>query len=494
MTTLLKKNDINILKYLYHNNNNNNNTTIKTIANAIGKSDTSIRNSIKNINCFCEKNNLPPIIKIEGKYTLPIFTASNLHKFLLESPIETAAKQRFNYLMLELILTDKLNLNEKSNIFNVTRKTLSLDLEDLKKFLLKKDLYLESIPWKGIFFKGDFFNKAHLSIEFILKILLEKEINNFATENYKLTELYYQHIPYEIENSINEFVKSIFLKFNISTGTHIFNSFLASCIFCYLKKEENIVDNLKDSLLFNEITIVPKKYTEYFNSKEFIEKYPFFKNNNLFLSRALTRLSPEFLNLKLKNNTYFNQITEFIENKLEFQFSENSKLYLIQLLGISKFKYEYQINHFSSSFNNLYTKENKLIQKIMNLFFELNISIYEEDLTLIILLIKESLLQFFLIKDKKKILILDKFLNCWLGNIIKNQLMDNFSNLDISIESVYLFKKEDIFKLNPDFIIYTDFEFEKFFEDIYINKIQFKHINIFEYLNYFEKFGFLEKK
>lgn len=490
MTILLKKNDINVLKYLYHNNN----TTIKTIAEAIKKSDTSIRSSIKNINYFCEKNNLLLIEKIDKKYILPVFTANNLHKFLLENPIESAAKQRFNYLMLELILTEKLNLNEKSEFFNVTRKTLSLDLEEIKKFLQKKDLYLESIPWKGIFLKGDFSNKTCLSIEFILKILLEKETNNFTTENYKLNKLFYQYIPNKIESLIYNFVKNIFLRFNIVAGTHIFNAFFASCIYCFLKKEQNIINNLNKNLLFNEIKKIPNEYLIYFNSKEFLEEYPFFKNNNLFLARALTRLSSEFLNLKLKNNDYSKYIIEYIEKSFEFKFTENSKVYLIQLLGIAKFKYEYQINHLSSSFNDISIKDNILINKINSLLFEMNINIYEEDLTLIILLIKENLIKFSLEKNKKKILIIDKLWNCWLGKMIKEQLINNFSNLNITVESIYLLEKNDILKLNPDFIIYTEFEFNDFFENINVDKIQFKHVNIFKYINYFERLGFLKKE
>lgn len=488
MTILLKKNDISVLKYLYHNNN----TTIKTIANSIGKSETLIRSSIKNINYFCEKNNLMPIAKIKGKYILPIFTVKNFNKFLLETPIEYIAKQRFDCLMFELILTEQLNLNEKSKIFNVTRKTLSLDLEEIKIFLQKKNLYLESVPWKGIFLKGDFLNKAYLSIEFILKILLEKEINDFATENYRLNELYYQYIPPKIESYIYNFVKDIFFKFNITAGSFIFNSFFASSIYCYLNKDKDLINNLEDNLFFNEIGNIPEQYLNYFYSEEFIEKYPFFKNNNLFLARTLTRLSPEFFYLKLKSDTYSKHIVESIENKLEFKFTENSKLYLIQLLGIAKFKCEYQINHLSSSFNNIFIKDNLLIKKINSLLLELKVNVYEEDLTLLILLIKDALIKFSI--EKKKILILDKFSNCWLGNMIKQQLISNFSNLDIFVESIYLLKTDDIVKLNPDFIIYTEFEFDNFFENINIKKLQVKHIDIFEHINYFENLVFEKKK
>lgn len=489
MRTFLKENDISILKYLYHNNN----SSIKNIAKGIQKSETSVRNSIKNINYFLEENNLSELDKIDKKYNLPTISMTSLHKFIFENPLEYSAKQRFNYLILELILTEKLNLNAKVKIFNVTRKTLSLDLEEIKKFLnnktFYKDLYLEGIPWQGVFLKGYRPNITYFSIEFLLKLLIERENSNFLLENSNLNKLYYEYIPHSIEEILYQLTIKIFRKFDISIGSYSFNAFLATCIYCYLKQNETLDTYPKGTSFLPNNTQISNEYLEYFHSEEFLEIYPFFKKNTLFLAKILTRLSPDFLKLLILKNNSNIKFIKFIEDEFNFNFSEDSKLYLSTTLSVGKFKYEYQINSFNSSLNDLSNFDKLLIEKIENLLIKLEIILLEEDFILLLSIIKENMLNYSF-QNKKTILILDTSWNCWLGNSIKGQLIKKFQNIEIILTSPYLLKTNDICKINPELILYTGFNFENFFESIDIRKKQINHIDIFKNTDYFKRLGF----
>ncbi|WP_426711466.1 helix-turn-helix domain-containing protein [Cetobacterium sp. SF1] len=494
MNTILKKTDINILKYLNHNNN----ISTKDIAAAIKKSETSIRNSIKNINNFLEENNLSPLEKINGKYTLSNFTSNDLNKFLIGDFVELPPNERFNYLILELILTEKLNLNEKAKLFNVTRKTLSLDLEEVKKFLCEKNLSLESIPWKGIYLQGNTNDKIQLAIKFIMKLLLEREFNQFTVEVHKkflnplLDKLYHQYIPVDIEQKLYILTKNTLNHFDIQGGTHLFNSFLAASIYCYLQNEHKLVINSKKTIFSKEVEIIHKEYMEYFQSEFFKNQYPFLKNNNVILANALTRMHPAFLKNSIDSNKFTIDLFKSIEKYFNFEFINDIKIKFIQLLGVAEFKFIYRIKRYNSCFSEISQGDKEIIMKIGSIFNHYNVFIYEEDLTLLALLIKENLM-IYEKKQMRKILVLDCFYESWLGNMIKVQLQNNFLNLNIIVKSFYNIEKQDILDLNPDLIIYTNFEFDNFFTDINITKQQLTHANVFKYMEYFENLGLFRK-
>lgn len=484
MRTLLKKNDINILKYLSHNNN----VSTKDIAQAINKSETCIRNSIKNINTFFEENNLTPLERIDGKYNLSFNISNNLSPLLLKDSIEIQAKERFNYLMFELILTEKLNLNKKTSTFNVTRKTLSLDLEEIKNFLAQKDLYLESIPWKGIYLKGDQNNKIILSIKFLLKLILEKEFNPFSSEINKTEKLYHQYLPIEIEKKLFNLNQIILKKYNLNIGTQLSNVLLAVLIYCYLKKDSYILAEEDPLFSLKNVKEIYNSYFSFFCSEEFLKEYPFFHKNSHILSSTLTRITPEILKIDITNDNIMNNIISNLESNLNFKFTESSNLYFIQLLRVGNFKYKYNITHFNSFFEDISEQDKYIIDKLNSILIKNNINLLYEDLTLPALIIKHNIVKYKIQTKQKHILILDRFLDCWLGNLIQNQLLNNFEHLNIAVKSIYLLNSEDILLLNPDFIIYTDFEFDNFFPNINIKKQQCKYDNIFKNINYLEDF------
>ncbi|MHA5068377.1 hypothetical protein [Cetobacterium somerae] len=488
MKTILKKTDINILKYL----NNNNTISPKELEHILKKSETSIRNSIKNINNFFIENDLTPLKKINGKYSLPLMTSEDLEKFFIDETIELPAEERFNYLIFELILTEKVNLNEKAKLFNVTRKTLSLDLEEVKIFLAKRNLYLKSVPWKGIYLEGNNSDKICLGIQFIMKFLFEREFNDFTTKVHKkflnplLDRLYYQYIPSSVEKTLYKLTKDILKNYNIEGGGYFFNSFLASATYCYLKRNQTLDIISKD--IPRELKNIKYDYLSFFSSKEFQNNYSFLKNNIIILANSLVRMHPFFYKYIGETDLETINILNTFEQEFNFKFTENWKIKFIQLLNVSKYKYKYNVKHFSCS-SLLSENDSKIAIKIKEIFKQNNLYFYKEDINLILLFLKSHIMNYQLHKKQKNILILDCFYDCWLGNLIKQQLENKFFNLKIDVKSFYKIDNNNILEFNPNLIIYTEFDFNNFFPDINIKKQQVKYTNIFEYIDYFEGLG-----
>lgn len=488
MKTILKKNDINILKYL----NNNSNTSTKELEIVMKKSETSIRNSIRNINNFFTENQLTPLEKIKGKYSLPPMTSQDLEKFFIEDIIELPPEERFSYLIFELILTEKLNLNEKAKLFNVTRKTLSLDLEDVKEFLAKRNLSLKSVPWQGVYLEGDNSDKICLGVQFIIKLLFEKEFSNFTLEIHKkflnplLDKLYRQYVSISVEENLYKLTVDTLKNYSIEGGIYFFNSFLASAIYCYLKREENL--EVIQKKIPEELEIIRQDYLNFFNSDNFKKNFNFFQNNSMILANSLVRMHPLFYKHIAESDLETKNIIENFEDQFNFKFNETSKIKFVQLLNVSKYKYKYNVKHFSCS-SNLSNFDMELTSKIKKILYENNLYFYKEDINLILLLVKSDSLNYQLNKKQQNILILDCFYDCWLGKMIKQQLESKFFNLKVEVKSFYKIDKDNILDYNPNLIIYTEFDFNNFFPNINIKKQQIKFINIFKYMEYFEELG-----
>lgn len=488
MKTILKKTDINILKYL----NNNSNISTKELEIAIKKSETSIRNSIKNINNFFIENSLAPLEKIKGKYSLPSMSLQNLDEFIIEDIVELPPEERFNYLIFELILTEKLNLNEKSKLFNVTRKTLSLDLEEVKKFLATKNLHLKSVPWQGIYLEGNSSDKIRLGVQYILKLIFEKNFNDLTTEIHKkflnplLDKLYRQYVPSSVEGSLCKLTKDILKNYNIEGGIYFFNAFLASAIYCYLKREENL--EIISRKIPEELENIKQEYLDFFNSKDFKINFDYLQNNIVILANSLVRMHPLFYKYVAEFDLETKNTLENFEKQFNFKFNENSKIKFVQLLNVSRYKYKFNVKHFSCS-TNLCKSESETASKIKKILKENNLYFYKEDINLILLLLKSNIMNYQLNKNQKNILILDCFYDCWLGKIIKQQLENKFFNLKVDVKSFYKIDKSNILDYNPNLIIYTEFDFDNFFPDTHIKKQQIKFTNIFKYMDYFEELG-----
>lgn len=488
MKTILKKTDINILKYL----NNNNSISTKELEVAIKKSETSIRNSLRNINNFFAENNLTPLKKIKGKYSLPPMSLHDLDKFIIEDIVELPPGERFSYLIFELILTEKLNLNEKAKLFNVTRKTLSLDLDEVKKFLATKNLYLKSVPWQGIYLEGSSSDKICLGIQFIMKLIFEKEFSDFTMEIHKkflnplLDKLYRQYIPVSVEDTLYKFTIDTLKNFNIEGGIYFFNSFLASAIYCYLKKEEHL--EIPSRNFPKELSDIKQGYLNFLNSKEFQIDYNFFQNNTEILANSLIRMHPLFYKNIMESDLEIINILQNFEIQFNFKFTEKTKIKFIQLFNVSRYKYKYRVKHFSCS-SNLSKYDTEMVSKINNILKENQIIFYKEDIHLILLLLKSNIMNYQLNKQQQNILIIDCFYDCWLGKIIKQQLENKFFNLKVDVKSFYKVDTDNILEFNPNLIIYTEFDFDNFFPNINIKKQQIKCTNVFKYIDYFKELG-----
>ncbi|MGL4946319.1 MAG: hypothetical protein ACRC4X_01430 [Cetobacterium sp.] len=113
----------------------------------------SIDNNIKIINDFLMLHNIDGIDKCNNFFSLKRNSIDRIKAILQFAPL--SVPERKEYLLLQLLFENTINLNNNTHAIDTTRRTLNYDLISLKSYLNKQNLSIESIPGKGIFLEGD---------------------------------------------------------------------------------------------------------------------------------------------------------------------------------------------------------------------------------------------------------------------------------------------------------------------------------------------------
>lgn len=483
----LKNIDIHIFKILLANNK----ITVAEIVKIYNESDNNVKSSLNRLNAFLNKFQYGYILKENISYTLFLSNINSFNEILKKSPT-LSSEERIDYLLMLLAFEKKINICNVAKYFNITRNALSSDIKFLKNKLLEQNLHLESIPWKGLYLKGEYRDIYLFSIKTILKFLVKKESNQILYKIYEnlinstMKDYYNSFISEKQDYNFSKLSVKILKVFNIEIDLYGVNTLKAIFIFLFLNKKNSIY--FRESFIFKKkfknIEPIYKKINKKFNDLNILSDYVFLIENIDFLIISIIILQKKLLFLEIKKSSP--AIIRDIEDLLNIRFSTSDKIEFITLLDISNFNYEHDIYNYHKIPKNKLKFPEFLIEILKNYTLKYNYKVLPQDFYILAHFLYNLIFNTYLkILINKKILILDYSNNNWIGTNIKNRLYKNFNFKNIEISSVYML---DFFDFNTiesyDFIIYSPYSDTTILPNG-LSLLKDKLI-ILDYLDYFE--------
>ncbi|MGL5657523.1 MAG: hypothetical protein ACRDDK_00420 [Cetobacterium sp.] len=483
----LKNIDIHIFKILIANKK----ITLNEIVKIYSESEVNIKTSLNRLNNFLVSFNYGHISKKDTVYSLHLISNKKPNKSLNNFPV-LSSKERINYFLIILAFEKKIKLCSVAKYFDVTRNTLSSDIKTLKNKLLNYNLTLDSIPWKGLYLKGEARDIYIFSIKTILKFLVKKESNQLVYNIYEnlinptIKDYYDKHIPPNLDYEFKKLSVEILRYFHIEIDLYGANTLKAIFIFLTLNKNNNTI--FKNSLVFlKNFKQIEKLYIKTLNkllTSKLLDNNEVMLNNIDFIVISLILLQKKLLFLEVKKNTP--SIIIDLEDLFNLKFSTFDKVEFLTLLDISKFNYEYDIYNYHKIPKERFKFPELLVDVLKEYSIKHHYKILPQDFYILAHFLYNLIFNTYLkILINKKILILDYSNNNWIGSNIKTKLSKNFKFKNIDILSIYML---DFFSTNVlesyDFIIYS------FYSDtttLPTNLVPLKDkLIILDYLDYFE--------
>lgn len=399
-----------ILKLLFQSN-----LSSEEILKYININNLTLNTNIKNINEKLKSLNLPKISLENGEYSL--FLSKREKEKFYNSCTDYSQNQRWNYLILKLLLEKELNLDKEKDLLNVSRATIQRDLKKIKNILEEYNIQVNSILWKGIYLlQKDNKNIYKLVFEIFVKFYYEIDNLPKVLKNY-LKKLFI--IDYKV---LEKKIYIIFTKFNLHLNELALKTFLALdlCFFIF-------PDFYLESVLEELETIK--------NNKNFLKIKEELLKEDIFFPNYLNYIALGIYNLIYKqytNKEKYKSIFQYLEKVFTFKLSETAKynIYLCLHYGVFKYKNNiYTVTEYTSSKIN--SKLLKLIYSFLNHF---RIDLLYGDVLSLLNLIKKSLKEEEK-KNLKKILILKNNFNQHNMENIRNYLKYLYPNFFIEIES-----------------------------------------------------------
>ena len=234
----LKSLDVDVINFILHNNR----ASIDELCNCFEVSQVNIRSVLAKIEEFSNKNNLGTLLKENGEYYFEnnkINLDFKKNDFLLN---DLEKKERIIFIVLKLIVEGSINLTSISKEIKVSRITLNSDMEVIKELISDFGLKLTSIQWRGVFFKGDFYNLQNFSILFISKLYIE---NYFSSPLKKLinplvSDYFRKFLNYETEKKLLNLTNKIYQHFDIKLGFYHYFILCGILIYTHLGSKKNI--------------------------------------------------------------------------------------------------------------------------------------------------------------------------------------------------------------------------------------------------------------
>lgn len=483
----LRNIDIHIFKILLSNKE----IALDEIVRIYSESEKNVKLSLNRLNNFLIQFGYGDIVKKNNFYTLNLIS-NNIYKKDLNTFPNLSFEERVNYLLIQLAFEKKINIIKTAKYFDVTRNTLSSDIKKFKKKLLEYNLTLESIPWKGLYLKGDYRDIYIFSIKVILKFLVKKELNSTIYNIYEklinpaIKDYYNNFISQELDYEFSKLSVSILKHFNIEMDLYGKNTLKA--IFIFLTLNKNKMSLFKKSTIFKEKFILLKEeYNKTFN--ELLDSNLLSDKNNLlnnieFIVISIVILQKKCLFLEMKSSTSL--LIRDVEDIFNIKFTTIDKVEFITLLDAANFNYEYDIHNYHKIPKKNFKFPELLIDILKNRTLKYKYKILPQDFYVLAHFLYNLIFNTYLkLLTDKKILILDYSNNNWISANIKSKLSNNFNFKNIDTLSVYMVDFISLDVINSyDFIIYSPYS------DItnLSNKLDVLNdkLIILDYLDYFE--------
>lgn len=423
---ILKPLDIDVINFII----NNNSATIDELCNCFEVSPVNIRNVLTKIENFLLVNKLGCLSKNNGQY---FFENNNIildfnYKDFATKDLEK--KERIVYIVLKLILEGSINLTGISKELNVSRITLSTDMEFIKELIQDFDLKLVSVQWRGVFLKGEKYNLQKFSILFISKLYIEGYFSSNLKKivNPIIFDYFRNELDEETEMKLIHLADKLYHYFNIKLGPYPYYVLIGSLVFIHIGAKKNIefctelkkpflnlteplndILDLDDRNLLKDNTLIVMVYLSLCISKKF---------SNVFPVDTIALVNELFSIFNLKEDSSDLELLNFFIYVIYFQ----NRFFIPSYVKIDK-----------SDEENLRSEQ---AQKLIFLFEKYKIPYTQKSIIVLYHYLNNLLNNI----KKKNILVIDNSILNWKGNKLKEKL-NHLENVNlISITSYFNFK------------------------------------------------------
>ncbi|MBB6696518.1 BglG family transcription antiterminator [Clostridium algidicarnis] len=175
--------------------------------------------------------------------------------------------ERINYIIKKLLVVDyHIKLEDLMDEIFISRSTLTQDLKEVKNLLSKFRLKVISRSNYGIIIEGSEFDKRLCIAEYFF------HYNNSANYSIASENMFTFGKSKKEYDTILKFIKEVCDKYNIILSDfslnnftiHIFISLRRCTFYNYIKAENDLKENVKDSVEFKAATELTKKLEDYF--------------------------------------------------------------------------------------------------------------------------------------------------------------------------------------------------------------------------------------
>ena len=386
----------------------------------------SFKKAIIQLNNKLKNLSLPTIKHVNNIYKIRL--SQSQKDIFYSSCDEYSQEQRCIYLTLKLLINKNLNLeNEKKNL-NISRATIDRDINIVKNNLIKRNIYIISKKWEGLFLNIIDKNKY---CEYICEILIvlysEYKYLPGILKSF-LTNLQNHEIDYLVSNFF-----SIYDEFNIQIGNMSLRYFLSL----------NICFNLPINFYLSNILAYTKKiscdsrfqniYKILISKFDLKNDYALYIAMNIYDTKYKKFFLKEFYKSKIESYCkYFNVILTY-----------ESYYLLMYFLHTSNFRHKNNLYEAKSIYLKSFSDE-VLLNHLIVFLKSINLDIFYGDLLELL-----DFTKFFLLttscKNKKKILILKKDINIVYFSDLKNKLKSTYPSFSFDIKPyafIYILKEQ----------------------------------------------------
>ncbi|MGL4308741.1 MAG: hypothetical protein ACRCRV_07595 [Cetobacterium sp.] len=392
-------------------------------------------------------------------------------KKLLEINYKHSKDERIFHILFKLLQDKSLILAQESHLLNCNRKTLQLDLKEIRHFLKPFALTIHSLHGKHIQLRGTKEHFYYLFLRLMVKIILKRDIPFYK-------ELYNKYFPKEKRDLYKALVSKI---------NNLFSNKMGFKRYCGIAAIFSIYENFPHMLPKNRAN--PGKIGELLITL----KEPLIMENLASIEYLLEEIHSDYFSsddYKMHSNSYkFIVIFESVFCQIPSKY----KMILYNLINESIFEKRFNLleNGDKETFKgSTLCQTDNFSNVIGNMLEFTNIDISLNGFYKILIFLRHLAKFEPIYKNRvynSKVLILDGSLNLWMGTIIKEHLLKyySFETLDL----VYFLDSQDysnyhlIFKLEV-----PENRVPKILEPI--TKLDW--IEFFNNKNYFDQFNFKE--
>lgn len=441
----------------------------------------SILTNINIINKFLQGKGLNGIIK-EGEI-LYLHEKEIIKVKNLEINTYIDFNERKDYIILNLLLSNKIILNNIFEELDITRRTLNHDLKKIKDYLKIYKLKLISLPSKGIFLVGNESDIRELLSNYLIKFMIQKSEHHKLLINL-IDKIFSKQEMIFVERIVLNLTKKMNIEFPIEYFYKI-----VSVILVHRYREKLFIGQDKVYVTSNKLI----------KDKNYEEVIKFLKNEEL------KKLNPYELDsiaevilflLEDKNINTLDNSTRVFLKMLEIKLNKDipvNKIFLTKLSTIIK------IAKFKVEFNFIKTKDVcKLSKNYLEYFHYVEYIIKRiipevqiEDIIYLTIFLKNELDNLKLNDDKyKKIIIVDNSFNNVYGDICSKYLERNYYVNVLNIIKSYHIK--DILKLDLKIDLFLSLDFLENI-DFQVPLIELSTETILGNIYDLEQHGFIKK-